>query len=419
MFDFDKWQEVVHALRSNKTRTIMTAIGVFWGILMLILLFGAGNGLQNGIYNGMGDFATNSVFMWTQRTSVPYKGFPRGRSFYFNNEDTKAIHDNIPEIKLLAPRIQARGEDGANNIVRGLKTGAFSILGDYPEFNLIDPMDINRGRFINYKDIDETRKVCVIGDRVVQLLFEEKEEPIGEYIRIQGVYFQVVGTFKSKHNGGWAEWQEQAVFLPFTTLQKTYNYGDRVGYYSMISKDGVSATVLEEKVKAFLKERHSIAPEDEMAIGSENVEKQFKRIGLLFVIIRSITWFVGIGSLIAGVIGISNIMLIIVRERTKEIGIQRAMGATPFKVINQILTESVFLTTIAGITGLLLGLGIVELISSLIPPSDDTMFLNPEISFQFALISLAILIFAGALAGLIPARKAVSIKPIEAIRTEN
>lgn len=420
MFDIDRWQEIYHVLKSNKLRTALTAFGVFWGILMLIIMLGAGTGLENGVYNGMGEFSTNSLFIWTQRTTIPYKGFPKGRSYNFNNDDTKAMLQSIPEIETLAPRIQAWGGDGQNNVIRGKKTGAFNILGDYPEFNNIDPMKITVGRFINDIDIAELRKVVVIGKRVRDVMFSPEEKVIGEYLKIQGVYFKVVGVFKSKHNGNWAEWQEQCVFMPFSTLQKTYNYGNIVGYYSMTSRSDYSASLLEEKVKVFLKKRHSIHPDDLEAIGSENVEKQFLKFRGLFMGISILIWIVGTGTLIAGVIGVSNIMLVIIKERTKEIGIQRALGAKPSNIITQILMESVVLTSIAGFMGLLVGASLLEIVSSSLAKSgqEQAMFLNPGIEFNIAISALIVLIISGLIAGFIPAKRAMSIKPIEALRIE-
>ena len=216
MFDKDRWTEVYMALKSNKLRTFLTAFGVFWGIFMLIIMLGSGKGLENGVYYGMGDFATNSVFIWAQPTSKPYKGFKQGRRYHFTNEDTKAIIDNIPEVKLLAPRVEARGGNANNNVVRGLKTGAFSILGDVPDVNKIDPLNMYDGRFLNEIDLRKNRKVAVIGKRVNEVLFEY-EDAVGEYIKINGIYFQVVGVFHSMHSQGWGEWQDQCVFIPFTS----------------------------------------------------------------------------------------------------------------------------------------------------------------------------------------------------------
>jgi putative ABC transport system permease protein len=422
MFDRDRWQEIFHTLKKNKLRTFMTAFGVFWGIFMLIIMLGSGSGLENGVTEGMGNFATNSVFVWTQQTSKPYKGFPRGRRFWFRNDDIQALRDNIPEIEYLAPKIQGWSSgDGTNNTVRKDKTGAFSIMGDYPEWNKIDPMDVFKGRFINDIDIREKRKVAVIGTRVEEVLFEPEEDPIGEYIRIQGVYFQVIGVFRPLNtNINFGGEKEQSIYLPLTTLQKTYNYGDVVGWFSITSKENVAASVVEEKAIKLLGVRHSIHPEDTEAFGHFNLEQEFKQMTGLFDGIAGLIWIVGIGTLLAGVIGISNIMLVIVKERTKEIGIQRALGATPMNVIVQIITESVLLTSVAGYIGLVFGVALVEGINYALVTfgAESEMFKRPQVDFQIAITALAILIISGVFAGLFPARRAVRIKPIDALRDE-
>ena len=386
---------------------------------MLVIMMGSGSGLENAVGRDMGDMATNSVFIWTQRTTMPYKGFDRGRHYNFRNGDTEALLENISEIKHIGPRIQGWGGDGNNNVVRGDRTGAFTIQGDYPAYNLIDPIGMNEGRFINALDIKNYRKVCVIGDRVKNEMFAQDEDPIGQYMRIQGVYFKVVGVFKStKPNRG--ERENQVIYLPFTTLQRTYNYGDIVGYYSITSQEDVPVSVVEEKAKALLRQRHTIHPDDERAVGSFNLENEFQKMTSLFAGIRGLIWIVGIGTLLAGVIGVSNIMLIIVKERTKEIGIQRAIGATPWTVISQVVMESLILTTIAGYVGLVLGVGVVEGVNYMLLTSgaEDSMFTNPEVNFSAAIQALEVLVVAGILAGVIPAYKAVSMKPIDALRNE-
>ena len=420
MFDLDRWQEIYHILSKNKLRTFLTAFGVFWGIFMLVIMLGSGNGLQRGVTQNFGDMATNSVFIWTQQTSIPYKGFPRGRSYYFDNEDVVAIRHSIPEIKYLAPRIQAGGYMETNNVIRGLKTGIFTIMGDYPAFNKIDPLNIIKGRFINDLDIKDKRKVAVIGSRVVDFLFMKDENPITQYIQIQGVYFQVVGIFTSKRNGEQANQENQNIYLPFTTLQQTYNYGNAVGFFSITSQDDIPVSVVEEKTIRLLKQRHFVAPSDDAAVGHFNLKKEYDQMQGLFFGIRLLVWIVGTGTLLAGVIGVSNIMLVVVRERTREIGIQRALGATPWKVIYQIILESVVLTTFAGYFGLVVGVGLLELINFLLGSSgaNTEMFLHPGIDFSVAVTALTILVFCGVLAGLIPARRAVSIKPIDALRYE-
>ena len=421
IFDIDKWHEIYYALRKNPLRTFFTAFGVFWGIFMLIIMMGAGEGLYNGASQDLGDMSTNSVFMWTQRTTIPYKGFPRGRFYRFNNEDTRALLDNIPEIKYIAPRLQgwSRG-NGSNNVIRGERTGSFNIQGDYPEINYIDPVNVTQGRFINDIDIDELRKVAVIGVSVFQEMFEPTEDPIGQYIQIQGVYFKVIGMFRSKKNDQQAEHDNQAIFFPFTTLQKVYNYGNIVGWYSITAKDDVRVAVVENKAKELLRQRHSIHPDDERAVGSFNLDQEWSKMTNLFTGIRGLVWIVGIGTLLAGVIGVSNIMLIVVKERTKEIGIQRAIGATPSIIITQIIIESVILTAVAGYFGLAIGVGLLELINYGLTTSgaDTNMFNNPSVDFTKAMWALGILVISGMFAGMIPARRAVSIKPIDALRDE-
>lgn len=421
IFDVDKWHEIYYALRKNPLRTFFTAFGVFWGIFMLIIMMGAGEGLYNGASNDLGDMSTNSVFMWTRRTTMPYKGFPRGRFFRFNNSDTKALVDNIPEIKYIAPRLQgwSRGA-GNNNVIRGERTGSFNIQGDYPEINFIDPVKITSGRFINRIDIDQLRKVAVIGISVFQEMFEPHENAVGQYIQIQGVYFKVVGMFQSKKNDQQAEHDNQAIFIPFTTLQKVYNYGDMVGWYSITARDDVRVGVVETKAKELLRQRHSVHPDDERAVGSFNLDQEWSKMTNLFAGIRGLVWIVGIGTLLAGVIGVSNIMLIVVKERTQEIGIQRAIGAPPAMIITQIIIESVFLTAIAGYFGLAIGVGLLEVINYGLTSSgaDSNMFNNPSVDFTKAMWALGILVISGIFAGMIPARRAIAIKPIDALRDE-
>ncbi len=419
LFDRDKFTEIWHALGKNKLRTFFTAFGVFWGIFMLVIMLGSGKGLHNGVSQGMGDMATNALFVWTQPTTISYKGFPKGRRYNFNNDDTQALRDNIPELEYIAPRLQAGGGT-ENNVVRNERTASYSIQGDTPDMNKIDPVNILAGRFINENDIKDRRKVIVIGIRVKDEMFDKDEDPIGDYLRIRGVYFKIVGVYSSKKSDQQAERENQQIFMPFTTLQRTYNYGNIVGWYSMTSYKDVPASVALEKVKDVLRERHSISPMDDRAVGSFNVENEFKKMVTLFTGINALIWIVGIGTLMAGVIGVSNIMLIVVKERTKEIGVQRALGATPLAVQTQIVLESVFLTSIAGYVGLVLGVGLLELINYALINfgASGEMFNNPEVDFNKAVSALIVLIISGALAGLIPARRATQIKPIDALRDE-
>ncbi len=420
MIDIDKWQEIFHSLKQNKWRTLLTAFGVFWGIFMLLIMLGSGRGLQNGVNQGFGDFATNSVFIWPQRTSMPYKGFTRGRGFSFDDEDVIALRNRIPEIELLAPRLQGGGFQSGDNVVRGDKTGAYSIYGDSPNYFRIDPVNVVKGRLINDLDIRDKRKVVLIGRRVYEELFAKNEECLGEYIKIQGIYFKVVGLFSSKKTGERANDEQSSIFMPFTTMQRAYNYGNKVFWFSMTSKENVPVSLIQEKAISLLKERHKVHPDDDVALGSFNVEKEFNQMKGLFGGIDLLIWIVGIGTLLAGVIGVSNIMLVIVKERTSEIGIKRALGATPMHIIIQIINESVFLTMLAGYTGLVAGVLVIEGVNILLTKAggDTGFFKNPEIDFRIAITALIILVVSGVLAGLIPAARALHIKPIEALRTE-
>ena len=421
MFDRDKWQEIYSSLKSNKLRTFFTAFGVFWGIFMLIIMMGSGNGLRNAVYDGMGDFATNSAIMFTRQTTIPYKGFPRGRQWLFHTSDMEALLKNIPEIDQLAPRLQPWGGNGGNNVVHGLKTGAYNITGDYPAINKIDPVRLLMGRFINEIDLQNKRKVAVIGNRVRDELFKNSEKILGEYIRINGVYYQVVGVFEPKNkNINIGGEKDKSIFIPFSTMQVSYNLGDEVHYFLVTAKRNKSASVVEEKSMKLLAERNHIAPEDEQAFGHFNLEKEFKKMNGLFLGIRVLIWIVGTGTLLAGVIGVSNIMLIIIKERTREIGVQRAIGATPWRIMSQIITESVTLTAVAGSFGLVLGVFLLEMINNMLAASAEKseVLKNPEVDIQVAVTALIVLIISGVVAGLIPARKAVSMKPVDALRYE-
>lgn len=399
----------------------MTAFGVFWGIFMLVVMMGAGNGLQNSVFDGFQDFATNSSFMWTRQTTIPYKGLPRGRFWTYNNADIKAMRENIPEIDLLAPRLQPWSGNGDNNVVRGLKTASYNIFGDYPDFFRIDPVTMLMGREVNDIDINEKRKVAVIGSRVRDELFNPNENPIGQYIRIRGVYFQVVGVFEPRNkNMSFGGDKNKSIFIPFTSLQVAYNMGDDVHFFAVTGKDNIPVSVVEKKCMELVAERHKIHPDDKQAFGHFNLEEQFNKMKGLFTGISTLIWLVGIGTLFAGVIGVSNIMLIVVKERTKEIGIQRSIGASPWKIISQIIMESVVLTSFSGMIGLVIGVSILEFVNYQMVSSgaNTEMFKNPGIDFNIALTALIVLIFSGVLAGLIPARKAVSVRPVEALRAD-
>lgn len=422
MFNRDKWNEIIEALSANPFRTLITAFGVFWGIFILVILLSASQGLQNGIKRQMGGLSTNTMFMWTGATSKPYKGLPQGRYYNFKNSDIDAIKREVDGLLYVSPRNQLGGFRGSNNVVRGTKTGAYNVFGDYPEFIQQQPMDLLQGRFINYGDIEKKRKVTVIGEGVIRELYAPGEEVLGSYIKIQGVNFMVVGVFRNISNmGGDAEENQKQLFIPFTTFQQAFNYGDIVGWMTITAQDDKPITELKEQVFNLLKNRHTIDPTDERAIGHFDLYQEFKKINGLFWILKAVSYLVGGLILFSGIIGIVNIMLIIVKERTQEIGIRRALGATPAVIIKQILTESVVLSLVAGMAGIVfaaLVLGLVNLGLENVPNANEIPIVNPSVSLAVVVIALLILVFAGLLAGLIPAITAIKVKPIDALRTE-
>jgi putative ABC transport system permease protein len=416
MFDLDKWSEIYATIRRYKLRTALTAFGVFWGIFMLIILLGAGQGFENGVVGGFG-IAKNTVFIWSQTTSIPYKGNKIGRNVQLTNDDVIAIKEKIKEVKVLAPRSQIRGEF---KISRNNKTSSFTVYGDYPDFIDVKPTIITSGRFINQIDIKDRRKVAIIGERVKELMFRPDEDPIGQYIKIKGVFFKVVGVFKGRGQGEDVKNDAQTIFIPSTALQQTFNQLNKVDFFASVPKDGVPAEVIEKKIKELLAKNHNVDPKDERAFGSANVEMEFQKVQGLFFGIGAFSWIVSIGTVLAGMIGVSNIMLIVVKERTKEIGTRKAIGATPFSIISLIMQESIVITAFAGLMGLSIGTGLVEIINYVMRTNslEGPFFKNPEVNLNVALYAFMMMIISGAIAGIIPATKAARIHPVEALRYE-
>ncbi|WKX78503.1 ABC transporter permease [Zobellia laminariae] len=419
MFNRDRWKEILEVLTSNWFRTVLTAFGVFWGIFILILLLSAGKGLENGIMQDFGDISTNTMFMWSRSTTKSYKGLPKGRSFLFKVEDVQAIRDNVPELKFISPRNELGGFNGANNVVRGIKTGGYDVYGDYPEISKQDPMTMTSGRFLNYNDIKEKRKIAIIGEGVRNGLYDKDEDVLGTFIKMQGVNFMVVGTYKKKSNDGDGEEGQKQIFVPFTTFSQAFNRGNDVGWMAITANDGTSITSLKDKIMGVVKEKHKVHPDDQRAVGHFDLYEQFQRVQSLFGALRFIAYFVGILVLLSGIIGVSNIMLIVVKERTKEIGIRRALGEDPWSIKLQILMESIFLTIISGMAGITLGALFIYGVNALLDMSGPVdMFMNPSVSLGVVVGALLILIFSGLLAGFIPAQSAIKVRPIDALRTE-
>lgn len=415
MFNIERWQEIFQTISKNKLRTFLTGVSVASGIFILVVLLGVGQGMQNGISKEFEEDATNSIWVWTRPTSVEYKGLNPGRNINMTNEDYDFIarkHEDGIEHK--SSRVRVRG------IVASYEkeSGSYGVEGVYSGFQFIENQSMVEGRFINHKDIIERGKVAIIGNKIKQDLFKNEEEAVGKYIKINDIPIKVVGVYSDK--GG--EREESRIFLPSNTVQQVFNKGNTISHLSYTLNpeiDFETAVVKSEEfvvsITSYLKSKHIIAPDDDRAIGIGNSLEQARRFYDLIFMIKAFFWWVGICTIIAGVVGVSNIMLIIVKERTKEIGIRKALGALPLSIIVMILQEAIFVTAIAGFTGLILGLGLLELVG----PMVETEFIsNPSVNFNVALTTVFILIFAGALAGFFPAWRAAKIKPIVALRDE-
>jgi len=415
MFDLDKWQEIWATLSRNKLRTTLTALGVVWGVFMMMATIGFARGFRQGMTTQMSWSATNSVYVWSQRTTMPYKGLQPGRPIQLKNDDFAAVA-RVPGIEYLAPRVQMGGWRDSNNVTRDNKTGNFQIFGDYPEIGKIMKMNIVAGRFLDPLDLAEKRKVAVIGKSVYDVLFKPGEDPIGQYVRARGAYFQVIGMFNPRGDGDDAERQGNMVIVPFTTFQQAFNFQNKIDFFALTVLPHLPAPQVEKEIKRVLSERHKIHPDDPEGIGSFNWAEEFNKIQMVFMAIEAFAWIASILTLMAGVLGVSNILLIAVKERTQEIGIRKALGATPGVVVRMILQESVVLTAVAGYFGLVAGVALLEAVSLFIP--GDGAMAKPQVDFGTAILSVVILVCAGALAGIIPARHAARIPPVEALRAE-
>ncbi|RAV30722.1 ABC transporter permease [Sinomicrobium soli] len=418
IFDRDTWQEIFGSIRKNKVRTVITIIGVLWGIFVYIALSGATKGLDNGFEKEFQGIANNSMFIWTQRTSIPYAGFKIGRTIRLKLGDVEDLKNKLPEIQFIAPRNVMGVFGGAPPTVsRGTKYGTYPVFGDYPVVDKISKKKIYEGgRFLNEMDIVKERRVCVIGERVRNDLFDKDEDPVGNFVKLNNVYLQVIGVYKKSENVDFEG--DSALMLPYTTYRKIFNTGEDVGWMAIAAYEDVDIVALEKDVKNLLKRRHKVHPDDERAFGGFNLGEAFSK---LFGFARGLNFlslFVGMATIIAGVIAIGNILLISVKERTRELGVRRALGATPAEVRGQILLESVFLTLVAGIMGIILGAMVLALINMMTQGGGDFPYTNPTVPIPYILGALLIMIGLGTLIGLIPAQRAVNIKPIDALREE-
>lgn len=403
LFDSDSWQEIFDSIKKNKTRTVITIFGAFWGILLLVGLLGAARGIENSFNSLFGDFATNSVFIGGGRTSMPFKGFQEGKQIVLNTSDVEAIQREVEGIDFIVPRNATGGQ-----VTHGFKTANFTVFGDYPKLDKVEKKKLTYGRFINQNDIDENKKVCVITEEVYKQLYDVNEEAVGTYLKVNSISFLVVGVYKAGQFGG-----NTNIHIPFSTFQLIYNKVNEFAWMMVTGKPEYDIVQLEADVKLVLKNLHKIHPDDNRAFFGFNLGKEISKITGFLTGMQFLTWFVGIATLIAGVFAIGNILLITVKERTQEIGIRRALGATPIKIKQQIVLESLFLTLIAGSFGIIAGGLILMLIDSA-----DTFLVNPTVNIPVILIAFLLLVVLGTLIGFIPAYIATVMRPIEALRDE-
>jgi putative ABC transport system permease protein len=411
LFDSDTWQEIYGSIRKNKVRTSITIIGVLWGIFLLVVLLGAARGMENGFNKLFGNFATNSVFIWTESTDTPFKGFQEGRRFSLTMNDIEVLTTEYSdEIKLLAPRNQTN-----NLIIKDFKSGSFRVSGDYPILDQIQKKQLLYGRFLNQNDILSIAKVTVISEDMYKQFFEIDEFPIGQYIKINSISYKVIGVYKPSNT---IDFDGDCAYIPFSTFKKVYNTANKVDWMMITAHEGTDIEQMESDVLLTLKGLHKVHPDDERAFGSVNLGKEIGKVTGFITGMQFLTWFVGIATLIAGVFAIGNILLITVKERTKEIGIRRALGATPKSIRQQIILESVFLTTVAGMLGIIFGAFVLFIIDTAFGQGEDAALVNPTVDIPIIFIAFATLIVLGTAIGIIPAHMATVVKPIEALREE-
>ena len=407
-FNRDILQELTEAITRNRTRSILTGFGVFWGIFMLLILMGGGKGVKDEITMQFDGFATNSGFIGAMQTSKPYKGFKSGRSWELETKDIEKLKQNIPEVKAVSPMVSV----WSSKAVFGLNEASCHAKGVRPDYTEIEAPKIKYGRYLNEIDVLQERKVCVIGKSVYTNLFEEGEDPCGKFIQIDGISYMVVGVDYAQGGISINGNSSESVTIPITVIQKIYNRGEDIDILCLTAKDGFKIKDILEKAKTILARNHYFDPDDKKAIMTLNLELLFGIMDNLFKGVNLLIWIVGFGTILAAVIGVSNIMMVSVKERTTEIGIRRAIGATPGVIITQIMEESVLLTLVSGMIGIIVSVGILSIVDM---TSSDGSF---QVSFGSAMVVLSILLVLGVLAGLAPAKRAMEIKPVDAMREE-
>ena len=411
----DAWQELVATLARNPLRTGLTAAGVAWGMFMLVLMTGFGAGLEHGVRSSLGRRVSNAVYFWGRTTSLPFRGNRPGRPVRYNNQDMAAILEQVDGIAVLAPRNQLGGWRAENAVHRGLRSVTASVYGDVPENRFVAPMGMTDGRYLNQRDLDGRRRVASVGIQVAEELMPEGGSLVGERIWVGDSHFTVVGVFTALTPGEDADRMERSVHVPLSTFQQVFHQGDRVRWFAMVADPDESASEVEAAVRKVLQKRHSVHPDDLPAIGSRNAEAEFRRMQDTFAGIRAFVLFVGAMTLLAGAFGVTNVMLVSVGERTRELGLRRALGATRVQVRAMILRESLLLTLVAGQTGLLVGVGLLEL-TRITGVAADTPLGSPHVDATIVAIAAVFMTVAGLVAGYLPAARAAAIHPVQALR---
>ena len=411
--DLDSYREILDTLTRNKSRSLLTGFGVFWGVFMLVALMGGGNGLKELLNSNFEGFATNSAMVWAQPTTKAYHGFRKGRLWSMDYKDIERIRKRVPELEVVSPVLFSNG----GTACYGDRKSSVGIHGVLPGYQRVNEPKLRYGRFLNDMDVDQRRKVCVIGKKIYKDLFPGGGDPCGNFIRVDNIYYQVVGVdynVSSISIGGDAG---TTILLPITLMQQTYNRGNAVDLLAVTGRKGVVMSTVAPRIRETIARAHSVDPQDEQGIMVFNTEVLFQMLDALFRGVNFLVWLVGLGTLLAGAIGVSNIMMVTVRERTTEIGIRRAIGATPRMILSQIVSESIVLTLVAGMSGILFAVLILQMLE-LANTEDGILAAHFQVGFWTAILCALVIAVMGVLAGLAPAARAMTVKPVDAMRDE-
>ena len=412
-FDIDRLREILDVLSRNKSRTFLTGFGVFWGVFMLVGLVGGGDGLKGLLSNNLAGFATNSAIVWAQPTTKPYHGFRKGRQWNLTYKDVKRLRAQVPELDVITPTITRWG----SNATHDDRSSSGIVKGVLPDMQRVSEPKMLYGRYINQMDIVQGRKVCVIGKQVYKNLFPKGGDPCGDVIRIDSVYFSVVGVNYADGNMNVNGNDQQAIYMPLSLVQQIYNRGESIDMICVTGRPGVTMSDITDRIRTVIALDHHVDPKDEKGVMVFNTEMMFSIVDNMFTGINLLIWLVGIGTLLAGAIGVSNIMMVTVRERTVEIGIRRAIGATPRMILSQIIQESILLTSVPGMSGILFVVLVLQELE-MANTTDGVVSAHFQISFWTAIGAVVLLSVLGVLAGLAPAIRAMKVKPVDAMRDE-